>query len=386
MSRPRKPRDWRFELLRLIAMLLIVSNHYFAYDNWDVHTNPERSASWAASIHDSTMLLGQIGVTIFVLISAYFLANSRSSPTTRLIHLWIEVFIYSSGAYVIFCVVQLLSKRPLTPAGSVITWRNGFASFFPVTMGTYWFISAFFAVTVLGPFLNTLADSLSKKNLLIFTGILVWITFLWRIVNPKTVMYYTDVGYFSSLYLIGCIIKRYPEILPAIRVWKAGLIVAGSFLVSVCGTQVIKSSPKLITEFGYPPELLIAGPGASPIFAVIAGTAIFLCVAQYAQNKKPSSGRLCAAINMLAPATLGIYLLHENFIVKLFLWPAIFAGPEPSSALAKLLTSILTISILFLVLLALSLSIRTIVVRPVLKATDRVLSLARPHMAEHKKA
>lgn len=137
MSRPRKPRDWRFELLRLIAMLLIVSNHYFAYDNWDVHTNPDRSASWAASIHDSTMLLGQIGVTIFVLISAYFLANSHSSPTTRLIHLWVEVFIYSSGAYVIFCVVQLISKRPLTPAGSVITWRNGFASFFPVTMGTY---------------------------------------------------------------------------------------------------------------------------------------------------------------------------------------------------------------------------------------------------------
>lgn len=43
-----KQRDWRFELLRIFSMLLIVATHYFASDNWAVHTDPARAGSWAA--------------------------------------------------------------------------------------------------------------------------------------------------------------------------------------------------------------------------------------------------------------------------------------------------------------------------------------------------
>ena len=70
-----KQRDWRFELLRIFSMLLIVATHYFASDNWAVHTDPARAGSWAASAHDSLIMTGQIGVTLFVLISAYFLST-----------------------------------------------------------------------------------------------------------------------------------------------------------------------------------------------------------------------------------------------------------------------------------------------------------------------
>ena len=40
-----KQRDWRFELLRIFSMLLIVATHYFASDNWAVHTDPARAGS-----------------------------------------------------------------------------------------------------------------------------------------------------------------------------------------------------------------------------------------------------------------------------------------------------------------------------------------------------
>lgn len=92
-----KKRDWRFELLRIFSMFLIVATHYFASDNWDVHVNPARFNSWATAVHDSFIMLGQIGVTLFVLISAYFLSSRNDSPIPRMIKLWTQVFIYSFG-------------------------------------------------------------------------------------------------------------------------------------------------------------------------------------------------------------------------------------------------------------------------------------------------
>lgn len=75
-----KNRDWRFELLRIIAMFLIVASHFYSADNWSVHTSLSLVKSWASAAHDSLAMLGQIGVSFFVLISAYFLAFNTKSP------------------------------------------------------------------------------------------------------------------------------------------------------------------------------------------------------------------------------------------------------------------------------------------------------------------
>lgn len=58
-----KHRDWRFELLRIIAMFLIVATHFYAADNWSIHTDPNLSRTWASAAHDSLAMFGQIGVS-----------------------------------------------------------------------------------------------------------------------------------------------------------------------------------------------------------------------------------------------------------------------------------------------------------------------------------
>lgn len=107
-----KQRDWRFELLRIFSMLLIVATHYFASDNWAVHTDPARAGSWAASAHDSLIMTGQIGVTLFVLISAYFLSTSTHSPIPRMIKLWVQVVVYTAGIYIIY--IAIIVARPMS--------------------------------------------------------------------------------------------------------------------------------------------------------------------------------------------------------------------------------------------------------------------------------
>ena len=143
-----KHRDWRFELLRIIAMFLIVATHFYAADNWSIHTDPNLSRTWASAAHDSLAMFGQIGVSFFILISAYFLAFNKKKPIPRLIRLWIQIFIYSAGIFVIYA---LLRRTPLIPTNlrEEISPNMVLTSFFPITFNAYWFMSAFCVLILL---------------------------------------------------------------------------------------------------------------------------------------------------------------------------------------------------------------------------------------------
>ena len=367
-----KIRDWRFESLRLFSMLLIVTAHYFASDNWDVHVNPDRTSMWTAAIHDSLIMLGQVGVTLFVLISAFFLTNTRKSPLPRVIRLWIQVFVYSFGCYIIYiagkaCVGPLSAEQlPLA------TPRNTVASIFPVTMGAYWFISAFIATMLLGPFLNVLANSLHKQSLLILIVILIWITFIWKIINPLTLQYFTDIGYFCTIYMIGAFIKNHHTAIPSISTRAMLLLCSLGFLLCVVGTHIVRSDVQLIRDFGYPNNLFTAGTGATPIIAVAMGTIIFVRVAQTKPPIKES--HIGTAILCISPATLGVYLIHENFIVKQYLWKYIFDNISMTSIGEKIFISIAVIMVLYALLLFISFFINKMIIKPVIHLLDKYIN------------
>ena len=62
-----KTRNWHFELLRIISMLLIVATHYFASANFNIKSASDSSGTWKIAIRNSLQMSGQVGVTLFVL-------------------------------------------------------------------------------------------------------------------------------------------------------------------------------------------------------------------------------------------------------------------------------------------------------------------------------
>lgn len=354
----RKTRNWHFELLRIISMLLIVATHYFASATFNIKSASDSSGAWQMAIHNSLQMSGQIGVTLFVLISAFFLSKNNSRPVQRMVRLWIQVFIYSGGsltAYLLFA--KFLNKQPI-----FLTPRNVLASLFPITMGTYWFMSAFFALLCISPFINKLVEVLSKRDFTILIGISIWFVFIWRILNPLTLQYFTDIGYLSTIYLIGAFISKYFAILPKIVLWKVILVGFAAFSICAIATHYIEIARRLSPEFGYPANLLTAGPGASPILSVITGCSIFLWVCKL---PSPSLNTIWTrSILSLSPATLGVYLIHENFIIKNYLWKAVFQLPEPTSTTGIIINSAISILLIYLILLLFSLVIYKIVVLP----------------------
>ncbi|KFI46048.1 Acyltransferase family protein [Bifidobacterium bohemicum] len=373
----QKNRDWRYELLRIFAMFLIVLAHFFSDDNWAVHTDSNRFNSWGFAFHSALIMLGQVGVTLFVLISAYFLAQSKSNPIPRAIRLWIQLFIYSAGILLSYTFAYSLIKHSRPP----ISLRDILSSLLPITMGTYWFITAFFFMILFGPFLNILFDNLSSKGQLLFVCLTLWTTFIVRLLNPS-LQYFTDIAYLISIYAIGSYIRRNSNSLPRIELWKAALITFGCFIVCAAGTYLIQNSAGLRNTMGLPSNLLTAGPGASPILAVIAGSLIFIWVSQ---TKAASKSTTCGSIILaIAPATFGVYLIHENFLIKGHLWNFIFIHPEPPSMIAKIVFSLVSIIVLYITLLIVSLIVHQLVIKPVTSLVDNhVIARINFHPASH---
>lgn len=360
-----KNRDWRFELLRIIAMFLIVASHFYSADNWSVHTSLSLVKSWASAAHDSLAMLGQIGVSFFVLISAYFLAFNTKSPFLRVLKLWLQIFIYSVGSLLVYCMLCSTSFMPTDLKGGV-SFRAIISSLLPITYNAYWFMSAFCVLTLLTPFIVILFNQLTEKQAVILITIMIWTTFIWKLANPSN-QYFTDVTYLTTIFMIGVFIRRYQTRIPQIRSWQCLLILAIGFFVCIVGTYFIKSNPN-ISEYGYNSNILTAGSGASPIISVTIATIIFIHIAQ--GKTKHITEPIANFILHVSPATFGVYLIHENFLIKPILWHYIFLIPE-SHGLLKAIASLTIITVTYATLLIISWIILNAIITPLTKTVIR---------------
>lgn len=93
------------------------------------------------------------GTDIFVLISGYFMINSKPS-IKRVLLVWTQMLFYSLGIYVILIVFRL------TP----FSIGDLLKSFFPVSFNQYWFMRVYFYLVLCFPFLNALINRLSKRG------------------------------------------------------------------------------------------------------------------------------------------------------------------------------------------------------------------------------
>lgn len=156
LAKPKsKLRDAKFELLRIVSMLMIVCLHLFGYTEFATQTT---GANYVIlkSLHTASM----VAVNMFVMISCYFLVNKKTSYK-KILALTIEVIFYSVLFYVIFisCGWKTFEIKDLL--------------YFAPFTGVYWFFSAYLILYLAVPFLNILLAQISKKqHLLLLVGLM----------------------------------------------------------------------------------------------------------------------------------------------------------------------------------------------------------------------
>ena len=100
----KRQRMDNIDLLRCISMIFIVSCHYFGniskVADFELNTFSDISFKLISCIDN-------VGVNIFVLISGYFLVDSKFK-TNKLLSIWIQVLTYSVVIYLLCYLVESL--------------------------------------------------------------------------------------------------------------------------------------------------------------------------------------------------------------------------------------------------------------------------------------
>ena len=283
MVQKKDVRNSSFELLRIVAMLMILLHHFSM--TYGLNSDVLYVRLWAQFFYVG----GKVGVNCFVLISAYFMFE-RGFRIERLLRLHQQLLFYG--------VVCLLIGEIFIP--DTITIGGILRSFFPVIFNHYWFITTFFGLLLLAPFLNILIVNMSFKmhSLIIIVGL-----FLFSIIPTFTIQtpFNDELSWFVFLYLLSAYCKKYDTILK--RFLSKGWIFIVTwmliYLASVTMTLLENQIPALAEGVNFFTGMYI-------LPQVINSLALFLWF-----EKQTISSRM---INKVGGHTVASYLIQSNYI------------------------------------------------------------------------
>lgn len=296
-----KARQVNIELLRIIAMLMVVTLHYLV-----------KGRALVSLIEDTGALnmllwfveaLCIVTINLYVLISGYFLVDAEWK-ISRLVTLWFQVMFYSLGVPVVCLALGLGEVKQW----GLYDWIN---VLFPVQMEHYWFITAYVVLYLFVPALSAGVKRITKKqHQLMIAGLLLVFSIPKSIlpIGIPTDRFGYDFGWFLCLFMIASYIRRYNipffgnkrrsfavYILAVMGIWGI------SFLCAVLSRKGLSFTYAMEMPYCY-----------NHILVLIASVALFF-VFRYIQIPQ---GRVSNIICKISSYSLGVYLLHENLAVR----------------------------------------------------------------------
>lgn len=308
-----KQRRSNLELLRIVAMLMIIAFHIYRHCVSGQLTDPdsmERMGNGLFSVplfYKKLLLLtvfssfGRAGNVVFMTLTGYFMvAKGRE---IRLIPIAKKLLLEQGYAAVLLLITSLLVFRRNPDGCTALTEVNLFNSM-------SWYVGYYFLVMLLARLcLNRYLEKLERKQYRLFLFALLCMTqFKWiiKLLNGVTgdlVILATGV----FLYALGGYIRRYQPF-ARVRTWAIFGVIVGIyallFLSTYAGVQnrIQDYYRKASTD---PFIQYIPNVGDNSIVAILLGLSLFEL---FRRIKMPC----CRGINYLGGATFMIYLFHDN--------------------------------------------------------------------------
>ncbi|MDW1821111.1 acyltransferase [Vibrio sp. Vb1018] len=306
-------RKSNFELLRIFAMFLIVAHHYSVYGEWEYPVGFEINKFYVQSLSVG----GKLGVNLFVLISGYFLCRAQFK--------WDAVVNISSKTwfYSIFIVVVFFSFNVVS-----VSIKDIFKSLMPFG---YWFVTAFICMLIMSPFINIMINNLNKKS-----HFRLIIAFSFLAVIPVLNNAIGNLSFFVYLYCIGAFLRKYYEhkSFPKKNIL---MIIAFNFIAIFSSIAILDYLSSFNALFDHPFYFI----GMETPFILCLSVSIFL----YFKQLSIGSFKI---INTISSTMFGVYLIHDNFLVRPFLWRELFNNASYLNSDNLYFHSILSITVVFI--------------------------------------
>lgn len=333
MAQERK-RQLNYELLRIIAMLMIVCLHYLSKGG--LLGNPTRAdmtaSGYAAWFVEAFCL---VAVNVYVLISGYFGVDSRGSMANgkkaafwevlrKPLQIWKQVFFYS----------MLFGCGALVIGAQKFDLYQLFSYCFPIATEHYWFATSYIILCLIMPFLNAGISCMNQKEIKYLLIGLLLVFSVSKTVIPMQLpwdKYGYDSLWFVVLYLTGAYLKRYEAAWIKTR-WRAAALYVGSMLAVFSSFFLLRA---IYLKTGRLEDLVNYGYTYNYGFCYTGAVGLFLLLqAKGSKVKEKKAGhvleRFRKPIELFSGATFGVYLIHEHINVR-----SMWAGWVNSEALLQ---------------------------------------------------
>ena len=295
-------RNYGIDFLRILSMFMVVVLHTLGKGGILAAAEPNSLKYWVAWWLE---IFCYCAVDCFALISGYVMWRSKPH-LSKALRLWLQTLFYTSLALVLF----FLFKRETVGLWTVVN------AVFPITRNHYWYVSAYFGLLILSPLLNTVIAN-TEKRVLGSVLVAVWLLFCALphalLSDPYTLKSGYSLMWLSLLYLAGGFISKY-DIAAVVKKSWTWLVLGGMVVLTFLSKFVLENFPQHILATKNYGNIFISY--ASPSIVLIGVALLMLC------SKLTISKGAAKLIGILAPATLGVYLIHVNQLV----WDHIIAG------------------------------------------------------------
>lgn len=321
MEPKRYERASNIELLRIIAMLMIIGVHYLGSSDAETLISQHTVNN---GVFICVMSLCNIGVNLFVLITGYFMINAKGIKVSKMAKLLIDTLIYGMLLYGVSIWVGTNNFQ----LGELIK------SAFPILAGYRWFIKAYCILYILIPFLNKVLQVITKKQYHILIIIILCLFSVWPSILPYPPM--DDYGYgfihLIVLYTISGYIRRFGVKLTnklLILVALGGYII--TILICFVGNPDI---PFFSTLYSY--KWAYNSP-SNILFSV----AIFILFTRVSFTNR--------IINILASSAFAVFLIHGDHNIMNYLFIDICRAPVTFNSIGWLPYMLLCIIVIYII-------------------------------------
>lgn len=309
----QKTRQANYELLRIVAMLMIITLHYLNKGRILPELTEEITTSGYIAWGLEALCI--VAVNVYVLISGYFGGESTNFYPKKIGKLWGQIFFYSvaiAGISVVAGIVPINSLNIYVIAGYI----------FPVVTEHYWFATSYVLLFLFMPFLNGGMKQINKKQFQIILVLLIGLLSISKTVIPMKIpldrMGY-DVVWFVCLYLIGAYIKIY-----GLGILRSKTACLALYLVSAAGifgyAMVIRSIYLTTGKFE---DFIGYSIHYNHLFCLIGAIGLFGLFGHIGIQ----DGKISKVIVKVASCTFGVYLIHEHMDIR-YLWPTWFQAEK----------------------------------------------------------
>ena len=296
-------RNTSVEILRILAMFLIVLSHYVVHSGV---INTELSLGFNKFLFEVGSL-GNIGVILFVLITGYYsIGKSNPFKLKKLMSIICQVLFYSLTFYSLFCALGMEHF-------SVIEFIK---NIFPITFKQYWFVTAFVVLYIVAPYINVLLNNLSRKRHLQFLIISLILFSVFPTLTAQS-FYGNELVQFILFYSIGAYLKKYKNNFFSNKK-NAWLMIIGCSMIIIASIIVFDLLGTHWDIFGKYSNYLL---NRNSIVSIALSVSVFSLFTK----KKPFTNNI---INTVAGCTFGVYMISDNCYVRHVLWTSILNIPS----------------------------------------------------------